>query len=1695
MSGGISALKGFNYQAVVILSRLFDHFDRHGLAARARPEGFDDLDLIWEENGAELRRYEQIKKPTEDNAGNLNPTPWTLAGAIEELLPNTVAHLVGNSASQVWIVGDAVDPQLASLVAAGANAPSTATQAYWIAVHGLARNEAIGAADLAQSVRQKLRRWRLPAGLPTDPAKALSQIAVEFSSFAETLGAAGAAIQYRQKIAELHVCLPNVLARTQIFAGYGSEQDVAKAVVDRLEQTYSLQRSVVENCLFRNLTGFINDIAKQPGRSFDREEFEFELRRVWPHMLPIREPPSLGADHIARRDLVEPFTTGWTGKALDTVGISGSGKTMLAAEVVERSLHIDPGRRVYYAEVRGEVLIRDVLVGVAFHLRRLGITQPFVVSVEYGPAEEEAITRLARAYSALSEEVSLLIDLVDGTCSLAFARDLATFVRALAPSSFRLAVLGQESSLRELTVAEREHHGVTRLDLRGFRFDEFMSLVGHHHADPDRTVLRDIYERLTAGRPAGLFAKLANSLARAASMEEVSAMAARPPDEILAHAEQQRFARISGSARSAAEKLVCFALPFRQRDAEEIFPDDNVGAAIRELLMWGLLRAQDEDSFEIHETVRAGLECTIALNVRRSAHAALAHWYATQGMTTAEILHLERAGRPGEAEQRARGAFLRGEHWAALASYVTSRKLVSAGDLVNTMAGSSPVQDQYLFSSLLRALGEPPPVDELLGLLRGQPQRFAADYQWGLAVAEAILGFEPGRLHDLIVFVLTAAAGTAQRESALNWLLIAARRKNGVIGAATIALFGGQPPEIKRLLVRFLLLGRRRDTMRPAFQFLADDAGATEKLQQRPPSRQLALQIGGRDDAVEFLAAMPAVKTAAMLIARSALLGPLADLVWAQRRILRSHCIELLRNGSAEDSVLINAMRVLVFLGEPSISALCEPLMSRTDGVGGFAKWMPVLVPSSFDRAACEARLLDRGAPLQDRMTALFVLSAAGAELGSLYVRVQAAETDPKKAEGWEFSFLMACVQAPFPEAIPLLEMRLSSADAQAVNLLISVLAKLGELPVPAATAMLSRALSHPQAQVRQFAAVGLTQRRSRAALQSLIDRYAKEDVAELAVGLATAIIASGPRSMADFPSGHHDTPATRLWRCVLAMRLRDAAAADQLVALANDPTQSWQLRRAAIFAAGRLPYEAALKRIAPVVLAERSPLTIDENTGFRCHAVLSSTLLSGADGMAPIFARGRAGFVEFFAELLEQSSNDTLSPQGLPTGAEAAGWLFDRLVHHGWPAKREAPDLVLNELSIPMLHSAVLRSLRLGGRPDLIEDQLSTAYHAWFAMKCLLERSRAGARDPGLANRLKSLLNASACKGDIRLHRVIDEISGAPQPPPSRPSADAKEAAGAPVTYVTYDEIVRVLSGEDTAFKPAGALVFRQLDAGQCARLIRMADPVNDPDRGVETYVPSVEFTRHGHTVAQRRMTYTGGGDTAQALIRPAVALANSFGLPNPWHEELLTGPLSASYVPKYLACLAAADDSGRFYAELGRHEDVLLPVLCDVRQASPVLKYVDARIAPFLVRHISSGTDELFEGLCTLALQIDASEIDPILAGLLYRFVRRFDVTAPLLQHRDNHALWRGFNRLVEHRRFTLIKGWQSNLAPVLQVPIVWYRAENIVRVLERDPRSYILIESRLFRAANWEHFHSDEVDRLDDAAERLFHDLLEY
>lgn len=158
MSGGRIAISGFDYQAIVILDQLFDHFDQHAGDARARPEGKDDLDLVWTENGRDRRRHVQVKKPRETDQGVPKNQPWRLSEVADELLPNTLDQLATSDSQQAWILGDAVQPQVRRLVAAGSTAADREADLYWSVVHQMARAAVLD--QLPGGQRRSLLKWR-----------------------------------------------------------------------------------------------------------------------------------------------------------------------------------------------------------------------------------------------------------------------------------------------------------------------------------------------------------------------------------------------------------------------------------------------------------------------------------------------------------------------------------------------------------------------------------------------------------------------------------------------------------------------------------------------------------------------------------------------------------------------------------------------------------------------------------------------------------------------------------------------------------------------------------------------------------------------------------------------------------------------------------------------------------------------------------------------------------------------------------------------------------------------------------------------------------------------------------------------------------------------------------------------------------------------------------------------------------------------------------------------------------------------------------------------------------------------------------------------------------------------------------------------------------------------------------------------
>jgi F0F1-type ATP synthase membrane subunit c/vacuolar-type H+-ATPase subunit K len=1694
MSGGISAIKGFDYQATVILDLLFQHFDERGTDAHVRPEGVDDLDLQWLSNASVQRQYVQIKKPTENIDGKPVPTPWTVAAAIKDLFPGTIRNLGSNTHEQVWVLGDEISPDLRSVMDAGAGAPFRAADTFWRIAHALAINDIARSGNIEDAVATKLRRQRPSKGLEVSLDHGRQQLILQFGKSAEDMGIeAHLVAAYSQAIAQHGASLPDILSRIRVRSTFGSEQEVVERVYSRLAKEYSLDRQTVEKTVFRNLRGFISDISKQPRKFFSKEDFEIELRCVWPAMVPIKSPPEVGEKHVYRPDITKQIADLHNKKAVEIVGISGSGKTMLAAEVAAHAKSVDSERQVYYAEVRQEVSLRDVLAGVAFHLRRIGIVAPFGIAMKRSTPDESVVVELARDFAAIQCKILLLLDFVEGTCSPAFARHISKFIQSLPIGNLQVAAFAQESVLQQMSQLERSEHHVETLDVRGFHFSEFVSLVAYRHPNPDHSLLWNVYRKVTAGRAAGLFAKLAQSLASAASLPAMIDLAGKPPDAILPTAERQRFARISPSSRSAAEKLVCFALPFSRREAEQVFSTDSVGAAIRELIELGLLRPQAGDLLEMHETIRAGLEDGVSINLRQAAHSDLADWYAAQNTLTAEIFHLDKAGRGQEGRARARDAFLQGKHWNALVTYVVSKNLVSPSEVIGVIADvNKSIDYQFLLPSILRDLGCTDADHALFRILQEQPQRFISDYSWGTAIIEAILEVNPGRLHELVLYALGLSQGESSGYSALEALGSGARRANPVLETRTLQLFDIQPQPIKERMLTLLMLDMRRIVLTRVFRFLKDEQLKPLGRNARNSRIPLRLRLTGIDDAIEVLSAMPDVSPAEMLIARSALLGPLTNLVWSERDTLRTLCISVLESRTQENRVLANAIRVLIFLADPTTPALIEPLLARDTSLAAFAGMVPALMPAFSDHQIYEKRVLDSDLSVKERMAALSVLATLGSGLGSIYQTLKATDGYSKDSSMWDILFLMFCVQSPFAEAIPILEREISKTDGQINPICGILLTQIGRLPVPEGTSLLTLALAHRDDQIRQLAAQTFQFRRARSALPSLIARYQIEQDAVTAASLAVSIVASGSQAVSDLEHPQHNTEVIRLWQCILATRLGDARASGLIVDLACDPTQNWQIRRTAILAAGRLPYAAALEKILPAVMAERSPLEMDHSSNLVCHATLVIFLQEETATLARLFLRGRVGFITFFVEIFESHWKNLMFSEGVPSGLEAAGWLFDRLTHHGWPGNNNAAQAIVNELHSPTLHAAVVRSLRLHGLEGIIEGLLERSHNIWFSVKCIFELRRI--KRPGVetAAKMKILVSRSTHAHSSYLLDVIDDFCGTGRFAQPMPRLTSAAVVSPEVRCLTYEDILGFLgSGEPDVATPS-SFTIESMTRLQFQKLIDTLEPAND-FRLIE-FVPSFEFTQGGHVVTRERSTSSVTGEELRPNLRAAVAAANPFDLSIPWHDKMLAEPFAFTYVPKFLQFLGLQGNSHRLYDEILRHADAIAPFICNASHGRLVSNLIDVRIVPFLHRYIASGTDEFYEGLCSLAIKVTTPEIDPVLHGLFYRWTQRFNSNTDDVQVDISHHLWRGFNLLVKHPRFEQIAQWQSRLASVLRMPMAWYHKQDIARVLERDPQSYVQIESLLFKVTDFEHRHQSELDRLDDAAERLFHCLLE-
>ncbi|MFT3764775.1 MAG: ATP-binding protein [Minicystis sp.] len=1697
MDGGIHALKGFIYQATVILDVLLQCFETYP-GAEARPEGTDDLELVWGEHGNQRREYIQIKKPSEDDHGRLKREPWNLRKVAQVLLPGAINHLRGNDHLQRWILGDDVDPEVRLMVKAGADAASLALGAYLHVVHLLAREASGVTEDLSTRDKKSVGHWRFNLDPDVGPEDACARMVAAFRRRAAGLGASERKIRRYEEIAREHWReLGSVLSRIRIESTFGHDDEVRARVCACIAQTYPISRERVSHTVFGNMRAFVDDVAVRRGEWIDRDALDALVVRAWPEMMVLREPPPLPEPYIERRELVAKILGAMPCRALEIVGVAGSGKTSLARAVHDQVKRTLPDVDAIYAEVHRDRTLREVLAAVGFHLRKRGGSALRDVAERTGITEEERVREAARALHEVSSKTLILVDLVQGDCDDELARLLSIFLLAGPPERCTVAIFGQESALRALTPMERQLAGIpARIEQRGFRPDEFETLVRTFHPHLDRERLWGVYQRAAAGRVAGLFARLAYDLARAPSIEVMERIVAGPPEQIVPRALRDRFERVAPALRAAAEKLVCMLLPFRPKEAVEIFPEDRIKAAIDQLAELGLLHHHDHERLEMHETVRRSLESDVPHTRRAEAHGALAAWYGRQGKLLAEIHHLDGAGQQEAAHRRARDAFFAGDHDHALMDYVARNRLIAPAELADAMLRETLPERAYLMPDLFRRLGDGETADTLLAGLQAQAERFDTDYSWAQWMVGSVLACDPGRLYDLARFALAGPHGKDGRQPGrrIKYVAQGARLGEARVDERVLALFDSQEDAVKWKMLTVLLLDPRREVLQKALSFVQDHEPQGEPgsyvVRRGPP---VLLTLRSREEIIAFLGALPLADTSAMIIDRAPRFGRLTELVWAMREQLQSVCIELLQSEQEDDAVLENALRVLILFGDRRVVTLCQKYQGRKSRFGTLAALIHLLFPQEANTSERADRVLDLSQNINERVADFRILSVVGDPQGSLLQAVQVA--DPEHARGYRLLSLTAQIlRPPREESVPLLDEALRECrDDKQATILGPLLQKIGELPGEHVTDLIVRALSHATPKIRFCACMALQSRRSRRALAPLRALLAQENDPTIGKAGIVALVASGPEAIDGAATFWSRWPEMMSWRCILLGRLRSQAEAGLLVGAATDPRNGWQLRRAAILAASRLPFDLALGPIVEPVMREWSPFKLDQSYTLLGHQALCAIFgMELNEEQSRLLATHGLFVLEVWFDVFVKNASLASPPPGTPDGRAAAEWVASSVSRQGHPTAKTLKSLI-NELHVPILHAALLRGLRMAGQYQRIEDVIRTADSPWLLVRACSEYAKGRDLDSRVAPRLSALIANSRFPENPFARNLANNVQKRADRAMLFPRAKA-----VPQAQDTPKPMPAVLSAEDVVaavekgeIPGAPHFLISCPDESQMRRLAVLLDPTNDYVTESVSVEPSISFIEGGVTVSGVQQHQRDNHAQARAALRPAVAAANRFGVPIAWHGRSLS---DTQYFTSFLQQLGAGRDADRFYNELAEHADVIMGKFDDAARLEPIRKLLDVRIVPYLQRYVRVGTDGLLATLCCMAREVDDPVVDPVLAELFQRWCRRFDLTGKPSPHDMNIPLWNAFGNLLAHPRFRLIQGYEFRLVELISVPMLWLPKASILRALVDAPRSYAHLEGTLFRSAPFEHGPEDQVDHLDAAADALFHRLVD-
>ncbi|RKG61236.1 ATP-binding protein [Corallococcus sp. AB011P] len=1647
MTDGISALEGFDYQAMTALELMLEHFKAHGPTARARPEGIEDLDLEYrDDQGLVHRILIQIKKPRQNAAGSRTPTPWTLSGALEALLSPRWNEIQKANTQVWWVLGDSLGDDVKALLGSSDNTTVWAARraaAEWVVREQRASAQAKGTAKI-QVWESPFRAGARPEGSIDDAQKKWTDSFVRRASQA---GFDATTITSMQKtIARAHIILEQSLQRVACRAPFADADELRARLTTYLSAQLGLNELDVRDVVFRNLRGFIDDVARSRGKWIDHPALEGEILRVWPRRIATVLPPPLPKPHLLR----PAWTRALAKQTGAVVGPSGAGKTTSATELFHKLRETEPDTAVLYAEVRNDTTWQGVLEGVAYALGRRGETAPYKLLPSLRDGDDKALIDLADELEAYATPVALLVDLIDGTASKKFIRDLARFAQRFpAAPKTRLWVFGQEDALAELSNTERATRHLPCVSIPGFAWEEFLDLAQLHRFKTQST-LHSVYEALASGRTAGVPPRVADAVLRLGTVE--SALKAAMSSDVLLAADTTRYEGLSPRAQEALGALACIAHPFQEDDAETTFPSVAVKAGIRAGTSVGLLHSLGDGRFEFHETVRRNILAQLPRSTQIAHHARLADVNAQRGDHVLESHHAEAAGLVARAREAGRTAFFDWHTADRIAQRAVARNWVSPAETLSLLR-NAPKHSSGWWLALHRGIDDIT-AQGLLNWWREEVRHQGpSNALW--SVPRALLASRPDLLLDLLNIAARSPQEDGQHHGAVA-LGLACR--NGELNEeAVLERFENASADDRQVLADTL---RYIGTPKCLARWLAYVIET-----KKEPTLHASLSPLSEAHVLAIVDALPDLEPAALMVRNDWGFGTATPFLWMHHKAIGEGAVRLLQDTGLAPQRAAVAIRLLGLTGRDELLDSSRRWGRHPSNAQDVALTAPLLVNADAWREELSRLAVDPSVDALTQVNAYGIYAQSG-EGGELLLE-KLVRMSPGLECACRWIAGMSFVSRPSLFALDILLEDFTRGGKGQVDLLSgSALMRASYFADgPHAKAVAERLvplLDNHSNNIRIATLHVLTMLRQPIAREACV-RLARLEAGN-PIGSMAAIAASSsrPEQLSDVREAIEANPSSCWMLSTLAARLNDTGVTSYLITEAKDALRPWTARRRALQALERLPYTPEIDITVDCILKEQ--LLLGRTDSFDGQA--STTILELMQIHTGYFIKLLQQDKEHFVRKLTSDIQARFTLQNIDTCLRLI-WHTVRVEVSGGSSFKKAVNSVINRIQTSQVQSAALRVARTFNKVDILERTLATSDAPWIVVRALVERTNAEPRTPIDAAHWAQLVSDGPCGANLSLRIALGNVLEPFRSSDRRPRSPIVMRNSSPQILTAID-LHALLDKMQPA--PPDARIADMDDASLTSLIDRLDfkdDDIVELDKNTND-AARVSLTINGATLNGPRKRSTGRTGNRPG-IRARLTARFPERVPTAWMNSPLRG---YGFISSLIEALANEGNPKRALAILRPLSGDITDIIGPRSNIYRLGHIADDALVNWLNSFAGVGGGAEVAALASFASQVSADAVLPLLWRLMCRIKGRISGHNATTFRGVDDPWQRAFVNILHAKRLRDVSGAGEWLVMMtMQTPRSVVR-ETIIEAMASFPSTWSIVEAEAQQGSDYTH-----------------------